>query len=56
MIYFSAAAFNGSESSGSINVDLILEGDMSIIDGNITVIVISSDQSPLSAEGKRCVS
>ena len=55
LVNFSAATFSGSESSGNVSVDLVLKGDWFIIDGNISVIVMPSDQSPLSAEGKRCV-
>jgi len=56
LVYFSIATLNISESSGSISIDVVLEGDWSIIDGNISVTVIPSDQSPVSAEGKRFVS
>ena len=52
-IEFSQHYFNSSESSGSVPVTLLLVGGTSSSDINVTVI--PSDQSPLSAEGKRCV-
>ena len=53
MVQFSQNVFTGSESSGIVPVTLLLRGGTSDID--ISVTVIPSDQSPLSAEGKRCV-
>ena len=57
-IEFSQQNFNGSEpnvdSFGMIPVILLLKGGTSVSD--ISVNVTPSDQSPLSAEGKRCVS
>ena len=57
-IEFAQRNFNGSEptddSFGLIPVMLLLKGGTSVSD--ISVNVIPSDQSPLSAEGKRCVS
>ena len=44
----------GSEESGVVPVTLLLGGGTSSSD--ITVTVTPSDQSPVSAEGKRCVS
>ena len=54
MVQFSQSTFPGSESLGRVPVTLLLEGGTS--DSDISVTVIPSDQSPLSAEGKRCVS
>ena len=54
MVQFSQSTFRGSESLGRVPVTLLLEGGTS--DSDISVTVIPSDQSPLSAEGKRCVS
>ena len=54
MVQFSQSTFPGSESLGKVPVTLLLEGGTSNSDINVTVI--PSDQSPLSAEGKRCVS
>jgi len=54
VVQFSRPAFPGSESLGRVPVTLLLEGGTS--DSNISVTVTPSDQSPLSAEGKRCVS
>ena len=54
MVQFSQNDFIGSESSGIVPVTLLLRGGTS--DSDISVIVIPSDQSPLSAEGKRRVS
>ena len=53
-VQFSQSVFTANESSGVILVTLLLEGGTS--DSDISVTVIPSDQSPLSAEGKRCVS
>ena len=44
----------GHEGVGRVPVTLKLEGGTS--DSDISVTVTPSDQSPLSAEGKRCVS
>ena len=54
MVQFSQPNYTTSESSGVVPVTLMLEGGTS--DSDISVTVIPSDQSPLSAEGKRCVS
>jgi len=53
-VRFPQSTFPGAESLGRVPVTLMLEGGTS--DHDISVIVIPSDQSPLSAEGKRCVS
>ena len=53
MVQFSNATYSGSEESGAVPVTLLLEGGTSPF--VITVTVIPSDQSPVSAEGKRCV-
>jgi len=53
-VQFSQSTFSGSEESGSISVTLLLEEGTSTTD--ITVTVIPFDQTPVSAEGKRCVS
>ena len=52
IVYFDATVFAGSESSGSITVSLELIRNSSFMNGNISVLVIPSNQSPLSAEGK----
>ena len=54
MVRFSQSTFSGSESLGKVPVTLLLEGGTS--DRDISVTVTPSDQSPASAEGKRCVS
>ena len=57
-IEFAQSNFVGSEAvgntSGVVPVMLLLKGGSSISD--ISVSVTPSNQSPLSAEGKRCVS
>ena len=53
MVEFSQSSYNVSESSGNLSVTLLLYGGTSAI--NITVIVMPSNQSPPSAEGKICV-
>ena len=53
-VQFSQNVFVGSESSGIVPVTLLLKRGAS--DRDISVTVIPSDQSPLSAEGKRHVS
>lgn len=53
-VQFSSPDYTNSELSGNILVTLLLEGGTS--SSNITVTVVPSDQSPVSAEGKRCVS
>jgi len=54
MVGFSDNVFSGSESSGRILVRLLLSGGTSATP--ISVTVTPSDQSPVSAQGKRCVS
>jgi len=54
MVLFSQPLYVGIEFFGKVPVTLILEGGTS--GSNFSVIVIPSDQLPLSAEGKRCVS
>ena len=53
-LQFSQNVFVGSESSGIVPVTLLLKEGTS--DRDISVTVVLSDQSPLSAEGKRCMS
>ena len=53
MVHFSNATFSGTEESGVVSVTLSLEGGSSPF--VITVNVIPSDQSPVSAEGKEPV-
>jgi len=53
MVKFSQPVYRGSELLGRVPVSLLLEGGTSVSD--ISVIVTPSDQSPLSAEGKKCV-
>ena len=53
-VQFSQSVFTANESSGVMLVTLLLEGGTSDI--NVSVTVMPSDQSPLSAEGKKCVS
>lgn len=48
-VQFSHIAYTGSERSGTIPVTLLLGGGT--LANEITVTVIPSDQSPLSAEG-----
>jgi len=52
-VQFSQSVYTNDESSGGVPVTLLLIGGTSSSDINVTVI--PSDQSPLSAEGKRCV-
>ena len=49
-LQFSKRTYTGSERSGMIPVTLILGGGISL--NKITVTVIPSNQSPVSAEGK----
>ena len=53
-VVFSQPNYYVTESSGKLTVTLLLTKGISV--SNITVTVIASDQSPVSAEGKRCVS
>jgi len=53
-VEFSQPDYTGSEESGFVQVTLVLRGGTSTSD--ISVNVIPSDQSPVSAQGKRCVS
>ena len=53
-VQFSQNVFTGSEVSGIVPVSLLLGGGTSA--RRITVFVTPSDQSPVSAQGKRCVS
>jgi len=53
-LQFSENVSTGSESLGIVPVALVLVGGTSAIP--ISVTVIPSDQSPISAEGKNCVS
>ena len=57
-IEFAQQKFNGSEpfgdSFGMMPIMLLLKGGTSVSD--ISVNVTPSDQSPLSAKGKRCMS
>ena len=53
-IEFAQTSYIGVERSGFISVKLLLNGGVSASDIHVTVT--SSDQSPLSAEGKRYVS
>ena len=50
---FAQSNYSGLERSGYISVTLLLKGN-SISTHNITVTVTPTDQSPVSAEGKRC--
>ena len=52
-VEFSQSIYNVTESSGNLTVTLFLRKGISDI--NITVAVTPYDQSPSSAEGKRCV-
>ena len=52
-VYFDEPVFTGSELSGNITVSMTLVRD-TIMNGEITVVVIPFDLSPLSAQGKRC--
>ena len=54
IVKFSQSIYPGTESLGRVPVTLLLEGGTS--NSDISVTVMPSDQSPLSAEGKRCVS
>ena len=49
-VQFSSSTFTDSEYSGNISVTVMLEGGTSFTD--INVIVIPSDQSPVSAASK----
>ena len=53
-VQFSKDTYTGSERSGIIPVTLMLKGGISL--NTIIVIVTLSDQSPVSAEGKKCLS
>ena len=53
-VYFDETVFTGSELSSNITVSMTLVRN-AIMNGEITVVVIPSEQSPLSAEGKRCI-
>ena len=51
---FAQSNYSGLERYGYISVTLLLKGN-SILTHDITVTVRPTDQSPVSAEGKRCV-
>ena len=53
-VYFDNPIFTGSESSGKVTLSMTLVRN-TIMNGEITVVVIPSEQSPLSAQGKRCI-
>ena len=53
-VYFNNPVFTGSESSGKVTVSMTLVRS-TIMNDEITVVVIPSEQSPLSAQGKRCI-
>ena len=53
-IQFSNYTYIGSERSGMIPVTLVLGGGISM--NKITMTVMPSDQSPVSAEGKKYLS
>jgi len=52
-VEFSDTIYTGSEQSGFVQVTLVLRGGTST--SPISVNVIPSDQSPVSAQGKSCV-
>ena len=52
-VTFSQTIYTDSEQSGAISVTLLLEGGTSSSD--ISVTVVPSDQSPVSAQGKKYV-
>lgn len=53
IVFFDTRVFTGSESSGNIIVSLELIRNSSFMNGEISVLVIPSNQLPLSAKGKR---
>ena len=53
-VYFDNPVFTGSESSGKVTLSMTLLRN-TVMNGEITVVVIPSEQSPLSAQGKRCI-
>ena len=53
-VYFDNPVFTGFESSGKVTVSMTLVRN-TIMNGEIAVVVIPSEQSPLSAQGKRCI-
>ena len=50
---FAQTSYSGLERYGYISVRLLLRGSNNLVH-NITVTVAPTDQSPVSAEGKRC--
>ena len=52
-VEFDQMIYSGSEASGIISVTLLLRGGTSSY--NISVTVMLSDQTPVSAEGKKSV-
>ena len=50
-VTFSQTSYTGLEQSGVVSVTLLLEGGISSSD--ISVTVTPSDQSPVSAQGKK---
>ena len=52
LVQFSQSTFSGDEASGAVHITLLLAGGTSTVDINVTVI--PSDQTPVSAEGKKC--
>ena len=53
VVQLSNTTYSGSEESGAVPVTLLLGGTSPF---PITVTVMPFNQSPVSAEGKRCVS
>ena len=53
-VHFGSTLFTGFESSGKVTISMTLVRN-TIMNGEITVVVISSEHSPLSAQGKRCI-
>ena len=51
LVQFSQSTFAGDEASGAVHVTLLLAGGTSTVDINVTVI--PSNQTPVSAEGKK---
>ena len=54
IVHFDSMVFTGSESSGNITISLELIRHP-LVNGEISVTIIPSDQSPTSAQGKRSV-
>jgi len=53
-IAFASSEFNGTEASGSIDVEIVLSSELPS-EGLIIIEVVLAEQVPVSATGKNCL-